>query len=192
MRYPPAQRRHPNARPRSLGRRALQAHHPLHGRRRRPRRQGHALHRHPRRRGPGGARRLLRRARRRRADLPRHHGDLRQARRPWSSWRAARPTRCSSRSRSAAACAPVDDAQAVLDAGADKVSVNSAAVARPGRCSRRWRACSATSASCSRWTRGAARTAPGRSSSPAAARRPGATRSRGCARASSAGRGRSC
>ena len=50
---------------------------------------------------------------------------------PWSSWRGARPTTCSCRSRSAAASARSADAQAVLDAGADKVSVNSAAVARP-------------------------------------------------------------
>ena len=51
--------------------------------------------------------------------------------RPWWSWRAAPPTRCSCRSRSAAASARSADAQAVLDAGADKVSVNSAAVQRP-------------------------------------------------------------
>ncbi len=51
--------------------------------------------------------------------------------RPSSSWRAGPPTTCSSRSRSAAGSARCDDAQAVLDAGADKVSVNSAALARP-------------------------------------------------------------
>ena len=44
----------------------------------------------------------------------------------------APPTTCSCRSRSAAASARSADAQAVLDAGADKVSVNSAALAAPG------------------------------------------------------------
>ncbi len=48
-----------------------------------------------------------------------------------SSSRGAPPTRSSSRSRSAAGSARSHDAQAVLDAGADKVSINSAAVARP-------------------------------------------------------------
>ena len=51
--------------------------------------------------------------------------------RRWSSWRAGPPTTCSCRSRSAAACARSADAHAVLDAGADKVAINSAAVARP-------------------------------------------------------------
>ena len=59
---------------------ALQARHPLHGRGQRPRRQGHEVHRHPRRRRSGRARRALRRAGRRRAGVPRHHGDVRQAR----------------------------------------------------------------------------------------------------------------
>ena len=89
----------------------------------------------------------------------------------------------------------VEDAQAVLDAGSDKVSVNSAALARPelidelaGAVRRAVRR--------PRDRRQAARRtrirSPGRPSSPAAARRRAATRSRGRARASSAGRGRSC
>ena len=68
---------------------------------------------------------------RRRARLPRHHRDVATSAPRSSSSRAARPTTSSSRSRSAAASARSADAQAVLDAGADKVSVNSAAVARP-------------------------------------------------------------
>ena len=49
------------------------------------------------------------------------HDGRRRARAP--------PSRCSSRSRSAAASARVDDARRMLRAGADKVSVNTAAVA---------------------------------------------------------------
>ena len=45
--------------------------------------------------------------------------------------RRSAPTTCSFPSRSAAASARPGDAQAVLDAGCDKVSVNSAAVADP-------------------------------------------------------------
>ena len=44
---------------------------------------------------------------------------------------AARRASCSFRSRWAAACARADDAAAVFDAGADKISVNSAAIADP-------------------------------------------------------------
>ncbi len=42
---------------------------------------------------------------RRRADLPRHHRVLTRAATPWWRWWPAPPSRCSSRSRSAAACA---------------------------------------------------------------------------------------
>ena len=44
---------------------------------------------------------------------------------------AAPPSRCSSRSRSAAACAASADVDRLLRAGADKVSLNTAAIARP-------------------------------------------------------------
>ena len=85
----------------------------------------------------------------------------------------------------------VADAQAVLDAGADKVSVNSAAVARPeliDELADRFGAqCVVLAIDAKRERR-----RRGRSSWPAGARRPGATRWRGRARAPSAGRGRSC
>jgi imidazoleglycerol phosphate synthase cyclase subunit len=74
----------------------------------------------------------------------------------------------------------VADAQAVLDAGADKISVNSS-----------WPTASARSAWSSRSTRRRAVTR-GRSSWPAGARQLGATRWRGRGRGPSAGRGRSC
>ena len=45
--------------------------------------------------------------------------------------RVAPPSRCSSRSRSAAACASADDVRRLLRAGADKVALNSAAVRDP-------------------------------------------------------------
>ncbi len=86
----------------------------------------------------------------------------------------------------------VADAHAVLDAGADKVSINSAAIARPElidelaqglrRAVRRAR---------DRRQAAAGRLAT-RPTSPAGARRPGVTRSSGRARASSAARARSC
>ena len=86
----------------------------------------------------------------------------------------------------------VADAQAVLDAGADKVSVNSAALARPELLDELARA-SARSASCSRST---PRRAPTDGWERARARRahraPSATPSRGRARASSAAPARSC
>ena len=85
----------------------------------------------------------------------------------------------------------VADAQAVLDAGADKISVNSAAVARPELidelADRLGAQCVVLAIDAK-----ADRRRRGRSSWPAGAPRPGATRSRGRARAPSAGRGRSC
>ena len=88
----------------------------------------------------------------------------------------------------------VADAQAVLDAGADKVSVNSAAVARPELLDE---LAAVFGAQCvvlaiDAKARAAPARAAGRSSSAAGARRPAATRSPGPGRASSAGRGRSC
>ncbi len=84
------------------------------------------------------------------------------------------------------------DAQAVLDAGADKVSVNSAAVARPellGEMAGVFGAQCVVLAIDARREAGAATTA---STSRAAAGRSGATRSSGLARAWSAARARSC
>ena len=83
---------------------ALEACNPLPGRRRRARRQGRRVPRHSRRRRPGRAGGVLRPRGRRRARVPRHHGDAREARDDRGS-RAAPPTRCSCRSRSAAASA---------------------------------------------------------------------------------------
>ena len=87
----------------------------------------------------------------------------------------------------------VEDAQAVLDAGADKVSVNSAAVARPGAARASWPRCSAPSAWCWRSTR--AREADG-SYERVRGRRPDAGRARrgrvGARGRRSAARGRSC
>ena len=88
----------------------------------------------------------------------------------------------------------VADAQAVLDAGADKVSVNSAAVARPELIDELADALRRPVRGAGHRRQGARRRgmAAGRSSWPAGARRPGATPSTGRARAPSAGRGRSC
>ena len=86
----------------------------------------------------------------------------------------------------------VEDAQAVLDAGADKVSVNSAALARPeliGELAEVVR----RAVRGDRDRREAARTAAGTSTSTAGATRSRAARpSPGRARRPSAGRGRSC
>ena len=87
----------------------------------------------------------------------------------------------------------VDDAQAVLDAGADKISVNSAAVARPELISELG---DVFGAQCVVLAidakRSAGRVGRGRFSSPAGAPPPASMSSPGRARASSAGRGRSC
>ena len=86
-------------------RHARQTNHSLPRRHRRPRRQGRQLRRAARRRRSGRDRRALQRAGRRRAHLPRHHGDQRRPRPdPARSSRRSR-RRSSFRSRSAAACA---------------------------------------------------------------------------------------
>ena len=105
--------------------------HPLPRRRGRPRRQGDPLRR-PRRRGRSA--RAWPSATWRRAPTrsssstsrphPRAEG---RSSRSWS----APPARPSSRSRSAAASARVDEMRAVLRAGADKVALNTAAVGDP-------------------------------------------------------------
>ena len=82
------------------------------------------------------------------------------------------------------------DAQGVLDAGADKVSVNSAAVQRPELIDE---LANVFGAQCVVLAIDAKRAdRPGRSTWPAAARRPASTRWAGRARASPAARGRSC
>ena len=97
----------------------------------------------------------LRRRGRRRADLPRHHRVLAATARRRTTWCAAPPSRCSSRSPSAAACARVDDVDRLLRAGADKVGVNTAAIARPELIARDRASGSARRCSCCRSTRGA-------------------------------------
>ena len=88
-----------------------------------------------RRSGRAGA--PLQRRRHRRAGHPRRHRDARGAARAGGHdprrWRAS----CSSRSPSAAASAAWTDAAAAIDAGADKVSLNTAALARAGAHHRR-------------------------------------------------------
>ena len=90
----------------------------------------------------------------------------------------------------------VADAQAVLDAGADKVERQLRGGRAPGAAGRAERRTSARSASCSPWTPRRAtprgRRRAGRRTSRAGAPRPAATRSPGAARPSSAARGRSC
>ena len=89
----------------------------------------------------------------------------------------------------------VADAQAVLDAGADKVSVNSAAVKRPELLDELAEVfgaqCVVLAIDAKARPGGPMKTA-GRCSWPAAARRPAATRWSGRARAPSAAQGRSC
>ena len=92
----------------------------------------------------------------------------------------------------------VADAQAVLDAGADKVSVNSAALERPELIDELAEVfgaqCVVLAIDAKATHAGAGRRGPvaGRPTSRAGARRPAATSSTGRARASSAERGRSC
>ena len=110
---------------------ALQARDPLPGRRSRPRRQGHRLRRPARRR----------RSRRAREPLRRSHGADELVFLDITATSDKRDTVVDLARRSAddvfipftigGGIRSVADAQAVLDAGADKVSVNSAALARP-------------------------------------------------------------
>ena len=79
--------------------------HPLPRRGQGPRGQGRRVREPARRRRPGRAGRALPGRGRRRDRLPRHHRLAREARDRRRSSRAAAPTTCSSRSRSAAACA---------------------------------------------------------------------------------------
>ena len=73
----------------------------------------------------------LRRRGRGRADVPRHHRVVAAAGRRCSTSCAAPPSRCSSRSPSGAASARRTTSTRCCAPGADKVSVNTAAIARP-------------------------------------------------------------
>ena len=87
------------------------------------------------------------------------------------------------------------DAQAVLDAGADKVSVNSAALQRPellDELARTFGAQCVVLAIDAKQTDSEPTNPAGRPTWPAAGPRPGATPSRGRARARPAARARSC
>ena len=105
---------------------------PLPRRRRRPCRQGRAVRESARHGRSGRARDALLGARRRRARLPRHHGDAGGPRADCSSSSTAPRRSSRSRSPSAAASRSVDDGLALLRAGADKVAVNRAALDEPG------------------------------------------------------------
>ena len=127
---------------------AAAARHPLPRRGQGPRRQGHRIRGHPRRRRPGRAGRALPGRGRRRA-----RASSTSPRRT----RSARPSPQLARRCADDVFIPftigggvrsVEDAQAVLDAGADKVSVNSAAVAAARAARRSWPRCSAPSAWC--------------------------------------------
>ena len=86
----------------------------------------------------------------------------------------------------------VDDIRALLNAGADKVSINTAGVAKPGLVRRGRRAASAPSASSPRSMPSSWRPRRGRSTRTAVARRPGSTPSTGRARSSRAAPGKFC
>ena len=105
---------------------------PVPRRRGRPRRQGRQVRGAARRRRPGRARRRLLGRGRRRARLPRRQGDARGAARRSSSSCGRVAERLAIPFTVGGGVRAVDDAAALLDAGADKVSVNSAALARPG------------------------------------------------------------
>ena len=170
---------------------ALQARDPVPRRRPRARRQGHRVRRPARRRRPGRARGALRRGRRRRARVPRHHRHVGQPRHGRASSRAGPPTSVFIPFTIGGGIRSVADAQAVLDAGADKVSVNSAALARPELIDE---LASTFGAQCVVLAIDAKLRAPGRGRPtwPAGGPPPAATPSPGRARGPSAARGRSC
>ena len=86
----------------------------------------------------------------------------------------------------------VDDIRALLNAGADKVSINTAGVKNPDARSREAAAATARSASSPRSTRSRPRPGAGRSTPMAAGTRPGSTRSNGRARWSRSASAKSC
>ena len=93
--------------------------------------EGRQLPRSARRRRSGRAGRPLRRRGRRRAGLPRHHGVERCSATPSSTWLARTAEQVFIPFTIGGGIRSVDDARALLRAGADKVSVNTAAVERP-------------------------------------------------------------
>ena len=107
------------------------ADHPLPRRQPRPGGQGGPLPGSERRRRSGRARCALRAAGRRRARDPRRLGDPRGARPPSRDGDARARGARASRSPSAAASAPRTTLARLLEAGADKVAINTAAVADP-------------------------------------------------------------
>ena len=158
----------------------------------RPRGEGRALRRSARRRRSGRGRAGLRRPGRRRARVPRHHrlarGPRHHARRGAAHGRGHLHAAHGGRRRSAS----LEDIRTLLRAGADKVSLNTAALARPGAHPRGGASASAASASWSPSTRAASRRRTGRagaSTPTAAAGPPGATRWSGRARWSALGAG---
>ena len=99
---------------------------------------------------------------RRRARLPRHHCLLRRPLARCTTWSNAPPTRCSSRSRSAAASVSVLDMKVMLELGAEKVSINTSAIQTAGAHQRGRRTASAARPSSSRSMRAACRAAKGK------------------------------
>ena len=114
--------------------------HPLPGREGRPRGQGRAVRRAARRRRSGGSGARLRRAGRRRAGLPRHHRVARGPRRSCSTSCARTAEGIYMPLTVGGGVRTVDDVRTLLRAGADKVSFNTAALARPAGDSRGGRA----------------------------------------------------
>ena len=109
-----------------------QAHHSLPRHRRRSRRQGRQLREPARRRRSGRGRAPLRRAGRRRARVPRHPREHRDARPALRHDRGGRRSGVHSADRRRRRQHAVDDIRALLNAGADKVSINTAGGAQPG------------------------------------------------------------
>ena len=160
--------------------------------------QGRQLPEPARRRRPGRDGRRLRRRGRRRADVPRRHGVVGRAgddgrRRPPHRRAGVHPA-----DRRRRASARRTTSTGMLRAGADKVGVNTAAIARPELLRRDGAGGSGRSASCCRSTRARCRRAArrrrraGRSPRTAAAAAPGSTRSSGRRAARSWAWGRSC
>ncbi len=175
---------------------AHQARHRLPRRPHRPRRQGRPVRRHHRRRRPRRARPPPRRRRRRRDRPARHHRHPRGPRhaarhRARTAEKLFVPFTVGGGIRSA------EDAAAVFNAGADKVSINSSAIARPeliGEIGSSFGAQAVIVAIDAR-AQPHRRTTPSprpRSSSPAAASPPACASSTGLARPNSAAPARSC
>jgi len=109
---------------------ACQTNNPLPGHPRRPDGQGRQFHRPAQCGRSGGAGRPLRRRRCRRAGLPRHQRHA-EGRRTFTGLVSRIAARIDIPFTVGGGIASVDDAGRLLDAGADKITVNSAAVADP-------------------------------------------------------------